>query len=183
MPANDRKLSDEELGRIDPDTYRRMVKRPVQFILDNIRSRHNVGSIFRTADAFGLERLVLCGLTPCPPHRDIEKTALGATASVPWTHRTAALDVVFDLQAKGYRVLAFEQTALALSLNEVRPLSGVPVALVLGNELHGVDDAVVQACDSCLTVPQIGTKHSLNVSVCAGIAAWWSLQAFGPPEP
>lgn len=169
MPADDRKLRMDELGRIAPEAYATGLTRRITVVLDDVRSRHNVGSIFRTADAFGVERLALCGFTPCPPHREIEKTALGSTASVPWSHEREALAVVRGLQDKGYLVLAVEQTVRAMPLGALEFDPHRPIALVFGNELHGVSDAVVQACDACIVVPQRGSKHSLNVSVCAGV--------------
>lgn len=173
MPAADRKLTMDELGRVAAEAYRPLSHRPVRIVLDDVRSRHNVGSMFRTADAFGLEGLVLCGFTPCPPHREIEKTALGATLSVPWTHAPDAAQAVHDLQAQGYRVLAVEQTMKAKPLQELDLSDDRPLAVVLGNELNGVSDAVIEACDHCVVIPQAGSKHSLNVSVCAGIVLWW----------
>jgi 23S rRNA (guanosine2251-2'-O)-methyltransferase len=172
MPANDRKLTTDELLRLAPEAYTPLQGRRVRVVLDDVRSRHNMESIFRTADAFGLEGITLCGFTPCPPHREIEKTALGATLSVPWEHAQEAAEAVHDLQAKGYRVWAVEQTRLAIPLQQVALEDG-PVAIVLGNELNGVSDAVVAACDGCVVIPQAGSKHSLNVSVCAGVVAWW----------
>lgn len=169
MPAGDRKLTLDELGRIGPEAYRAMAKQPLWLVLDDVRSRHNVGSIFRTADAFGCAGLVLCGFTPLPPHREIEKTALGATRSVPWRHAPTAVEAVRQLQQEGYRAWAVEQTVQALPLDRWAPRPEERLALVFGNELNGVSDAVVVACDGCLVVPQRGTKHSLNVSVCAGI--------------
>lgn len=173
MPATDRKLSMDELGRVSPAEHFARPKQPIRFVLDDVRSRHNVGSIFRTADAFGLEGVTLCGFTPLPPHREIEKTALGATLSVPWEHVPDAAGAVAALQAAGYLVLAVEQTLAAVPLHEAHTPPGRPIALVLGNELNGVSDAVVAACDGCLVIPQAGSKHSLNVSVCAGVVAWW----------
>ena len=175
MPSNDRKLSMEELGRAGLQQYKAMAKVRVRVVLDDVRSRHNVGSIFRTADAFALEGLLLCGFTPCPPHREIEKTALGATLSVPWEHRASTLEVLLELKQAGYQVWCVEQTVHAVPLREWTwrrepPQGGVaPLAIVLGNELSGVSDAVVKASDGCMVIPQAGTKHSLNVSVCAGI--------------
>lgn len=173
MPATDRKLSMDELGRASAAEHFARPKRPIRFVLDDVRSRHNVGSVFRTADAFGMEGITLCGFTPLPPHREIEKTALGATASVPWEHISETVLAVTRLQAAGYLVFAVEQTLEAVPLHELGTPVGRPVALVLGNELHGVSDAVVAACDGCLVIPQAGSKHSLNVSVCAGVVAWW----------
>lgn len=173
MPTDDRKLATWEMGRVAPDEYRQVARRPVRVVLDDVRSRHNVGSIFRTADAFGVEALVLCGLTPTPPHREIEKTALGATLSVPWSHAEDAVAAVRALQQEGFRVWCVEQTVNAVPFHEAPLTTGAPIALVLGNELHGVQDALIQVCDGCITIPQHGSKHSLNVSVCAGVVLWW----------
>lgn len=173
MPTDDRRLSIDELGRPSPEQFRTAPRRPVRVVLDDVRSRHNVGSVFRTADAFALEGLTLCGFTPLPPHREMEKTALGATHTVPWEHAPDAAQAVRQLQARGYRVLAVEQTLKALPLTEVAHPPDAPLALVFGNELHGVSDAVIAACDGCLVIPQHGAKHSLNVSVCAGVVLWW----------
>ncbi|MBK9597565.1 MAG: TrmH family RNA methyltransferase [Flavobacteriales bacterium] len=175
MSQPDRKLTMDELGRMDAEGYKAMAKRRLRFILDDVRSRHNTGSIFRTADAFALEGLDLCGFTPLPPHREIEKTALGATLSVPWVHHTSALDAVHKLQAEGWEVWAVEQTEHAVAITQWAPDPEKGLALVLGNELHGVSEAVVAACDGAIVVPQGGTKHSLNVSVCAGIVAAWAV--------
>ena len=173
MPVGDRKLTMAELDRMDPAEYRTSKRRPVRFVLDDVRSRHNVGSLFRTADAFGLEGITLCGFTPLPPHREIEKTALGATLSVPWDHVPDAALAVRDLQRQGYRVFAIEQTDQARDLASIAPDPNERIALVLGNELDGVSDAVIEACDGALVIPQFGSKHSLNVSVCGGVVAWW----------
>lgn len=173
MPTTDRKLTMDELGRVAASDYSALPKQPVRVVLDDVRSRHNVGAMFRTADAFGIEGLILCGFTPCPPHREIEKTALGATLSVPWEHAPDAVDAVRRLQEQGYQVLAVEQTMEARPLQEVQVAPGERVALVLGNELNGVSDAVIAACDGCVVIPQAGSKHSLNVSVCAGVVLWW----------
>ena len=173
MPAGDRKLTMDELGRPAPEAYRALSGHAVRVVLDDVRSRHNVGSVFRTADAFGLEGVVLCGFTPCPPHREIEKTALGATLSVPWHHAPEAVTAIQGLQREGYRVLAVEQTLHALPLQTLEHAPGIPLALVFGNELNGVSDPVIEACDGCIVIPQAGSKHSLNVSVCVGVVAWW----------
>jgi tRNA G18 (ribose-2'-O)-methylase SpoU len=169
MPTNDRKLTMEELGRSSPEAYLRGLRHRLAVVLDDVRSRHNVGSIFRTCDAFGVERVLLCGFTPLPPHREIEKTALGATASVPWRHAASAASAIAALRAEGWTVIAVEQTLLARPLLEALPADGRPLALVFGNEVAGVSDEAVALCDACLVVPQHGTKHSLNVSVCAGV--------------
>ena len=168
----DRKLSMHELGRLELDAVRSMPKVPVRLLLDDVRSRHNVGAMFRTADAFGLEGLLLCGFTPTPPHREIEKTALGATLAVPWRHFGTALQAVVRLRADGWTVVAVEQTRLAVPLEAFQPPPGAQLAVVFGNELHGVSEAVVEACDQAVVLPQHGLKHSLNVSVCAGVVLW-----------
>jgi len=180
MPLNDRKLSFDELGHASVGAHRVPVERPIRVVLDDVRSRHNVGSIFRSADAFGVEGLVLCGFTPHPPHREIEKTALGATLSVPWTVAKDALHAVQELKAKGYQTIAVEQTRMAVPLQTMTPLPGKPLALVVGNELNGVSEAVVAACDVCVLIPQSGSKHSLNVSVCAGVVLWWFTRTVDP---
>lgn len=173
MPAHDRKLTMDELDRPSPDANLKDQKAPVRLVLDDVRSRHNVGSIFRTADAFGAEGIILCGFTPQPPHREIEKTALGATLSVPWHSAPDALSAVNELKGLGYMVVAVEQTQAAVPLQELNIPMDRPMALVLGNELHGVSEAVVAAADACVIIPQHGSKHSLNVSVCAGVVLWW----------
>ncbi|MBL7963916.1 MAG: RNA methyltransferase [Flavobacteriales bacterium] len=183
MPPGDRKLTLDELSAGHHATRARVGPSRLRLVLDDVRSRHNVGAMFRTADAFGMEELMLCGFTPTPPHREIEKTALGATQTVPWSHRSEAINAVRELQASGYRVIALEQTLHAGALAATPVLSGQPLALVVGNELHGVSEAVVEACDACVVIPQQGAKHSLNVSVCAGIALWWLSGGALPPPP
>jgi len=168
MPANDRKLTMHELGRVAPERYAASLRQKVTVVLDDVRSRHNVGSIFRTADAFGAERIILCGFTPCPPHREIEKTALGATLSVPWEHAPSGIAACAALKEAGYRVMAVELTAFATPLPEFMMDDGL-WAVVFGNELHGVSEEIVRLADACVAVPQRGSKHSLNVSVCAGV--------------
>lgn len=179
MPTTDRKLTMDELARPTAAEHFARSKRPIRLVLDDVRSRHNVGSIFRTADAFGAEGIILCGFTPQPPHREIDKTALGATLSVPWSVAETTVEAVTALQAQGYRVLAVEQTVEALPLPQVQWGPGERLALVLGNELNGVSEEVVAACDGCLVVPQHGSKHSLNVSVCAGVVLWHCVQNAG----
>lgn len=169
MPANDRKLKPDELGRVAPEAYAASLKQRVVVVLDDLRSRHNVGSIFRTCDAFGVERLLLCGFTPVPPHPEIEKTALGATRSVPWERMPDAPSAIASLKAEGFHVVAVELTAKAMPLSALTESQKGPLALLFGNELHGVGDAAVAAADACVMVPQRGSKHSLNVSVCAGV--------------
>lgn len=172
MPTGDRQLSMTELGRVSVQEYGNRDLRPIRLVLDNLRSRHNVGSVFRTADAFGIEGLVLCGFTPAPPHREIEKTALGATLSVPWMHVATTLEAVRQLKLAGYRVVAVEQTEQAVDLSTFVVPPDQRLALVLGNELSGVAREIIAVADACLTIPQHGSKHSLNVSVCAGIVLW-----------
>lgn len=173
MPTTDRKLTMQELGRVPASDYAAGLERRIRVVLDDVRSRHNVGSFFRTADAFGVEGLLLCGFTPLPPHREIEKTALGATASVPWEHAPDAVAAVTRLKEAGYRVIAVEQTLQARALHDLAFPPDRPVALVFGNELRGVSEAVIAACDECVVVPQRGSKHSLNVAVCAGVVLYW----------
>lgn len=172
MPTHDRQLSTTELGRVSAQDYGARSLRPIRLVLDNLRSRHNVGSLFRTADAFGIEGLVLCGFTPIPPHREIEKTALGATVSVPWLHYGTTMEAVQQLKADGYRIIVVEQTEKAQELGSFSAPADQRIALVLGNELSGVAPEVIAQADLCLTIPQHGSKHSLNVSVCAGIVLW-----------
>lgn len=167
-----RKLSMEELGRVDPATFKEQEKTPLVVILDNVRSALNVGSAFRTADAFALEKIYLCGITAQPPHREILKTALGATESIAWEYLEKPEDAVQELQAAGYRVLAVEQTEGSTSLEHFSWMDSTPIALVFGNEVQGVSEEVLQRVDGALEVPQFGTKHSLNISVCIGLVIW-----------
>ncbi|MBK9292632.1 MAG: RNA methyltransferase [Bacteroidetes bacterium] len=165
-----RKLTSEELGRPDAEQFRRLEKMPAVAVLDNIRSLHNVGSIFRSADAFALKAIYLCGITACPPHREIHKTALGATETVEWHYYPQITDCLKQLAAEGYEIVCVEQTNQSIKLQDFAPSR--PVALVFGNELDGVSDAALQWCQRAVELPQAGTKHSLNVSVCAGIVFW-----------
>lgn len=167
-----RKLANDELGRIDPDTYREVEKLPVVVVLDNIRSQHNIGAVFRTSDAFRIGKLYLCGITATPPHREIHKSALGAEDSVPWEYHEETLDVVRQLQAEGYVIVSVEQAENSLSLEGYALEKGHRYAFVFGNEVRGVQQEVVDASDYCLEIPQFGTKHSLNISVSAGIVLW-----------
>lgn len=167
-----RKLSMDELGRKTVQEFRLSEKTPLVLVLDNVRSMHNVGSIFRTADAFLLESIILCGYTPQPPHRDIHKTALGATETVQWRYAAVLKDAVEELINNGYKVWAIEQAEGSKMLNEFEPQAGEKLALILGNEVEGVQASVLPLCEGCIEVPQLGMKHSLNVSVTAGIVAW-----------
>ena len=166
------KLSMDQLNRVDVNTFKSQEKSPIVIVMDNVRSMHNVGSAFRTADALAVERILLCGITGQPPHREIEKTALGATESVTWEYYKDTLDAISQLKAEGYQVYAIEQTDHSISLETFEPLSDKKYALVFGNEVHGVEEDVIQHADGTLEIPQFGTKHSFNVSVTIGIVLW-----------
>ena len=167
-----RKIKNEELNRLSVADYKALEKAPIVLVLDNIRSMHNVGAAFRTADAFAIEEIVLCGITAQPPHRDIRKTALGATESVDWRYEKEVVSACKSLQAQGYQVLAIEQADESTSLEDFQPAAEQKYALVFGNEVFGVTDEVVATADGCLEIPQFGTKHSLNVSVSVGVVLW-----------
>jgi 23S rRNA (guanosine2251-2'-O)-methyltransferase len=167
-----RKLTMQELNRLPVADFKATPKSPVVLVLDNVRSLHNVGAVFRTADAFALEHIYLCGVTGRPPHREITKTALGSTESVAWTHTSTTLEAVQQLQSTGYQLIALEQTTDSVLLPQFSPEPGRPLALVLGNEVFGVDDEVLALCDIAVEIPQLGTKHSLNVGVAAGVVLW-----------
>jgi tRNA G18 (ribose-2'-O)-methylase SpoU len=167
-----RKLETAEMHRLPAELAHDATRTPVVLVLDNIRSALNVGSLFRTADAFLLESLVLCGITATPPHREILKTALGATQSVPWQYAADSVQAVSALQGAGYAVWAVEQTTESTPLQRFKPGPHQPLALVLGNEVTGVSDAVLSLCTGAIEIPQLGSKHSLNVAVCGGIVAW-----------
>jgi len=167
-----KKLKLEELGRISVSEFKDAEKSPVCIVLDNVRSLHNVGSAFRTADAFRIEKIYLTGITGTPPHREIQKSALGATESVAWEYVESPGGVVQKLKAEGYKIIVIEQTTESKSLNDFTPHSGAKYCIVFGNEVNGVSDDVVAEADTAIEIPQIGTKHSLNVSVCLGIVCW-----------
>jgi len=166
-----RKLSLKELGRVDADTFRQQAKTPIVLVLDNIRSGMNVGSAFRTADAFALEKIYLCGITATPPHREILKTAIGATDSMDWESGEIRT-VLRKLKNDGYTLVAVEQTDSSIDLQNYTPPPDKPIAFVFGNEVKGVSDEALELVDTALEVPQYGTKHSLNISVCLGIVVW-----------
>ena len=168
----DRKLLNSELGRINPRQYRELPESGIVLVLDNIRSAHNVGSAFRTSDAFKVDRIVLCGICAVPPSAEIHKSALGAEDSVPWEHVDDTLEAVARLRSEGYRIVAVEQTENSVKLGEFRPVPGERYALIFGNEVDGVQQSVVDASDFALEIPQYGTKHSLNVSVSIGVVLW-----------
>lgn len=167
-----RKLSMDELGRKSVEEYKQAAKTPVVAVLDNIRSMHNVGSVFRTADAFLTEAIFLCGYTPQPPHRDINKTALGATETVDWMFFSSTVAAVIELKNNGYKVYAIEQTEGSISLEKFSANPGEKIAVVFGNEVEGVSDEVLNMVDGSIEIPQFGMKHSLNISVAAGIVLW-----------
>lgn len=167
-----RKLKTQELGRIDVATFKGSAKIPLVVVLDNIRSLNNIGSVFRTADAFLVESIHLCGITAQPPHREIQKTALGATESVDWKHFATTAESVEELKSDGYKILAIEQAEQTMMLDDFVAASNGKYAVVFGNEVSGVDQAIIDIADTCLEIPQHGTKHSLNISVCAGIVLW-----------
>lgn len=167
-----RKLSVEELNRLSVEDFTLAKKIPVIVILDNIRSMHNVGSVFRTCDAFIIEKIYLCGITATPPHKEIRKTAIGATESVAWEYQKEALALVQALKQQNYTILSVEQAEGSTTLNDFSPSTEKKYALVFGNEVSGVQQSIVDESDACLELPQSGTKHSLNVSVCAGIVLW-----------
>ena len=168
----DRKLLNIELGRIRPEEYRNLPQSGIVLVLDNIRSAHNVGSAFRTADAFKADKVWLCGICATPPSAEIHKSALGAEDSVPWEHRQDTVSLVGELQQAGYTVLCAEQTENAVELQNFRRVPGKSYAIVFGNEVDGVQQEVVDASDGALVIPQFGTKHSLNVSVSVGVVLW-----------
>lgn len=167
-----KKLKLEELGRISIDEFKEAEKLPVCILLDNVRSLHNVGSAFRTADAFRIEKIYLAGITGTPPHREIQKSALGATESVVWEYVENSAKAIQDLKTRGYSIIIVEQTTESAQLNEFIPTADTKYCLVFGNEVNGVSEEVISKGDVTLEIPQIGTKHSLNISVCLGIVCW-----------
>lgn len=167
-----RKLKNSELDRKSVAEFKESEKTPIIVILDNVRSLNNIGSVFRTADAFLIRKIYLCGITAKPPHKDIQKTALGATDTVEWEYAEDVLEVVKRLQASGTAVLSVEQAEGAMMLNEFQPERDQTYALVFGNEVKGVQQKVVSAGDGVLEIPQLGSKHSLNISVTAGVVLW-----------
>lgn len=152
--------------------FKALDKLPVAVVLDNVRSLHNVGSAFRTSDAFAVDQICLCGITGTPPNREIEKTALGATNSVNWKHYATTLQAVHQLRVDGYLIIAIEQAVDSTKLHEFEPIPGEKYALVFGNEVNGVADEVMEQIDGCIEIPQFGTKHSFNIAVSAGIILW-----------
>lgn len=168
----DRKLLNAELGRVSAEQYKALPHSGVVLVLDNIRSAHNVGSAFRTSDAFKVDRIFLCGICACPPSAEIHKSALGAEDSVDWEHHDDTLEVVDSLRKEGFIIVGVEQTEHSVKLQNFHPDKSCRYAFVFGNEVDGVQQAVVDECDYCLEIPQFGTKHSLNVSVSIGVVLW-----------
>ena len=163
----------DELGRKSVEEFKASEKMPIVVVLDNIRSMHNVGSVFRTTDAFLLESICLCGYTPQPPHRDINKTALGATETVAWKYYPLTVSAVEQLKEEGYSLYAVEQTENSILLQDFNKIEGIKkLAVIFGNEVDGVDAEVIAKCDGCIEIPQLGMKHSLNIRVAAGIVLW-----------
>lgn len=167
-----RKLQNEELNRISTEEFKEAAKLPVVIILDNVRSQNNVGSVFRTSDAFRLEKIYLCGITSTPPHREIHKTALGAEDTVAWEYVNDTAEAVRKLQAENYDVYAIEQAEQSISLENFQIDTGKKYALVFGNEVKGVQQEVIDQSSGCIEIPQFGTKHSFNISVTVGIVLW-----------
>ncbi len=173
-----------ELNRLTPEEFKVSEKTPVIIILDNIRSQNNIGSVFRTADAFRLEGIYLCGITSTPPHREIHKTALGATDSVAWRYFETTVEAVGQLADGGWRIIAIEQVEGGAMLQDYTPAPGEKLAIVFGNEVNGIEDEALALCNTALEIPQFGTKHSLNVSVAVGIVIWEIFRKMNnPPSP
>lgn len=166
------KIKNEDLGRLSVEQFKASGKTPVIIVLDNVRSLNNVGSVFRTADAFLLEAIYLCGITGTPPHREIQKTALGATETVRWKQVNQTKDAIAELKNEGYKIIAVEQAKGAIMLDYFEPLLNEKIALVFGSEVGGVSDEVMMVCDAAIEIPQAGTKHSLNIAVSVGIVVW-----------
>ncbi len=167
-----KKLQLEELNRLSLEEFKSHPKTPIVLVLDNIRSALNTGSAFRTADAFALAGIYLCGITAQPPHREILKTAIGATESIDWQYFSNTIDSLTQLKSRGYTLLGVEQTDLSIPLQDYSWKGETPLALVFGNEVGGLSDDILPLLDDCIEIPQFGTKHSLNVAVCVGIVTW-----------
>jgi len=167
-----RKLLNSELERKSVDQYRQSQKSDFVIVLDNVRSQSNVGSIFRTADAFLTESIYLCGITATPPHREIQKTALGATESVPWKYFNKTSEAIAGLKSRGFIILGIEQAAGSVELQDLKIIAGQKYALVFGHEVNGVDQDIINMCDQCVEIPQFGTKHSFNIAISVGIVLW-----------
>lgn len=166
-----KKLSMSDLNRKSPQQFKEAAKVPIVIVLDNVRSMNNIGSVFRTADAFLLQAIYLCGVTATPPHREIHKTALGATETVSWKHFPTTIDAVNELEKDGFTVYAVEQAEKSIMLDKI-DIPSKKIALVFGNEISGVEQNVLDSCDACIEIPQFGTKHSINLAVSVGIVVW-----------
>lgn len=175
-----RKLKLQELNRLTPEEYKHSKKFPVVVVLDSVRSLNNVGSAFRTSDALNVEKLYLCGITGTPPHRDINKTAIGAQDVVSWEHRQDILSLLADLKNAGYTIASVEQVEGSTSLENISFTPDDKIALVFGNEVKGVNQEVIDSSDLCVEIPQFGTKHSLNISVSMGIVLWETVKKISP---
>jgi len=171
----------EELGRKTTEEFKHALKVPIVIVLDNVRSMNNIGSVFRTADAFLLQSIYLCGVTATPPHREIQKTALGATESVDWKHFPTTIDAVNELKKDGFTIYAVEQAEKS-TLLDVLNVIDKKIGLVFGNEVSGVEQSVIDACTGCIEIPQFGTKHSLNLAVSVGIVVWEIVNKLGVPS-
>ena len=167
-----KKLKNSELNRLNIDSYKNADKNPIVLVLDNIRSLNNIGSIFRTADAFRIQAIYLCGITAQPPHREIHKTALGATDSVDWNYYKTTTEAIEELKNDGYEIISLEQADESIMLNDFSPKLNASYAIVLGNEVKGVEQNIIDLSDHCVEIPQFGTKHSFNVTVSNGIMIW-----------
>ena len=167
-----RKLKNSELDRLNVSEFKSAEKTPLIIVLDNIRSLNNIGSVFRTSDAFLIEKIFLCGITATPPHNDIRKTALGSTQTVDWEYAESTLEVIHRLKTEGVHVISIEQAEKATQLHDFTPMDNITYALVFGNEVKGVSQEVVDASDTIIEIPQFGTKHSLNISVSCGVVVW-----------
>ncbi|MGB0885048.1 MAG: RNA methyltransferase [Chitinophagales bacterium] len=167
-----KKISNADLGRISIDEFKKTAKTPLIIILDDIRSLNNIGSVFRTSDAFKIKKIYLCGITAKPPHREIQKTALGATETVEWEHRENILDLICELKASKTEVYAVEQVEQSISLENFEPKKSTDTAIIFGNEVMGVSQEAINICDGSIEIPQFGTKHSLNISVSCGLVVW-----------
>ncbi|KAF2341672.1 MULTISPECIES: RNA methyltransferase [Flavobacterium] len=177
-----RKLENSELDRKSIEDFKKSEKTPLILVLDDIRSLHNIGSVFRTADAFLIEKIILCGITATPPNKEIHKTALGATETVAWEHHENVLEVIENLKKENVLTMAIEQVESAIFLQDFKVEKNQKYALVFGNEVYGVSQEAVAICDGCIEIPQLGTKHSLNISVSAGIVVWDLFQKINWPE-
>jgi tRNA G18 (ribose-2'-O)-methylase SpoU len=177
-----RKLLNKELARMTVDQFRKSKKAPFIVVLDNVRSQSNVGSIFRTADAFAIEAIYLCGITATPPHREIQKTALGATEAVEWSYFPKTMEAVLKLKENGYHIIAVEQAEGAVALDRFNIDPDNKYALIFGHEINGVSQEVLNICDGCIEIPQFGTKHSFNIAISVGIVLW-EVNRPHPPAP